>query len=566
MSGVDDNSQPDANWEHLESQFEGTQERVEAIYWNEITQTANDLKGIMRSVLPPEVMARLEPNEPAEVTFEDLEMGPDGQPIVISVEEAHAVMGAREDINEVVRDTVDRITIVDRQQIDIDLKRAETAGDKDELHKLGLAKLELESKIDKLEFFATVTALHPISEDYRAEFLTQSFDNTVYSSFCVNTHAKQVALIEVLDSQYQRLTHFLREHTPAQLEVERRQAEQEGDIRWLEHINHIAEQVEDKAVAEAKMRKVFQDIASGFATIYTSPSKVLQDEDQTATPPKDIERTGNPEKKPYFDMLAELPGQDPVALAVAGRYAEVPQAGWIINAMLRPGESGKVELMHVQEGGYKFSDTIAGSEHSPMVWLKMEADKSGSANVIYKNYKRVPNKGYADVEDHYEDITEMSTGKSLLAWHVPMSIAGQKGGGRSQNLRSIDPAYAFAHGGQFGTSLELTRMTDDPEIAKDIVRRIGLAMGMSDDDAQFMVGKFEDRRSFTELKQLSTSEQKHFFGPKDNVIYEYANGSKLVERGGNEYVVEADGSEWLKRSSYGLSYDGPDDMIGYYSE
>jgi hypothetical protein len=57
-------------------------------------------------------------------------------------------------------------------------------------------------------------------------------------------------------------------------------------------------------------------------------------------------------------------------------------------------------------------------------------------------------------------------------------------------------------------------------------------------------------------------------GAKETVVHQSADGGRTVEdERGNLYVVEPDGSRWISYSSTsGLSYMGPNDLVGYYSE
>src|SRR5205814_974036 len=56
--------------------------------------------------------------------------------------------------------------------------------------------------------------------------------------------------------------------------------------------------------------------------------------------------------------------------------------------------------------------------------------------------------------------------------------------------------------------------------------------------------------------------------PTDTVVHESASGGRTVEdERGNLYVIEPDGSRWVSYSATsGLSYMGPDDLVGYYNE
>jgi len=54
-------------------------------------------------------------------------------------------------------------------------------------------------------------------------------------------------------------------------------------------------------------------------------------------------------------------------------------------------------------------------------------------------------------------------------------------------------------------------------------------------------------------------------GPNETVIYEGHGGRTVEDPDGNRFVIEKDGSRWVAYSARGgLSYMGPDDLVGYY--
>lgn len=574
MPGDDGDRDPNINWESLEAEFEGAEERAEAAEANYLEQTSLDIKGILHQVLPPEVMASFEPKKLEPAAIDDLPLGLDGQPIITNPEQARLVAAERPEIAAITEKISRLWTAADRQQLDLDFERAEAANDGEWLAELGIRKLELDERIANLEFFAALVTLHPISLDYKNKVIgAKAIDNTTYASTPINTAENQVALIDMLDKTYVRLSRQVRDYSPRTLDAMRQDAT--GDARYMEYVKHVSDLTDERAGDIYRLRRIFNDIMNGMATIFTDPEASEPEAPWSATHEISADRLA------LYEIIKNLPGFDPVRLTLEERFREFPQSGWLITTRVTPGVEGVIDIYHVTDGAFQLSSYQMTSDIHRAMGLRVGGAPNGRTDIQYRSYQPYNgNRGYSDWDDNYDDKTELREGKWLFAHTKPVraldfslvqqesehkGIPGRHFGGLITSINSDDIDRAVE---KYGTpNVRTARITEDADTARDIVRRLCMAMGMNEDEINVTLGKLEKIDTFGGLQTELVPVPEKYDPRKDiEILNEYPDGSQFFRRGNEYWVREADGTEWCQQSSSGLMYSGPDDLIGFYPE
>lgn len=562
------NNQPlDPSFEHLEAQVADITMQDEAYRDHQVRHAAQDIKRALFAVIPDIMAGYYGSHEPTEIDISALPMGTDHRPIVRNHQEAMALAETNPELAADVKRVADSYTIVPFQQLQVDMKKAQHAGNTDALNELGVKFLKLDQERERIEFFAAVASLHPITSDYRKVEIGV-IDNTTYEHSPTTTVEDRVFLIRNLDKSYQRLRDYLDKNSPGMIRASyAHAAAHPEDTGYLRAVEELERRVRDKVVQHDKVGKVLSDIMTGRAAVYDDPRITPEKQPSSSGPtPASTEKTA---VATYYQHLKNLPGYDFVNEIRAGRYDDLPQGGWLIETRIHPGESGSIVLKRILDGGYKLSDYVGptGNDQSAYLDLHFDSSKMAKAKVLYGRFSESSRANGMDAsESAYPNATELADGKFLLSTDKPMRIVEGKGYDYFCQSQWTNLDHGYERWSSYSTEV-VGRLTDRPEEAMEIVRQMGLAMGMSKDEAEVLVHTFVSKDAFTEPKLKSLAEVRKELEPQDTLIAEYDNGSKVVERSGGEvWVVESDGSEWCQRSASGLCYSGPDDLAGYYSE
>lgn len=548
--------EPQNGLEHLKSELTGVAERAEALHSYELGQKADDIRAILHHVLPAEVMDSLDQPEASAARIDDLPKGEDGEPIVVSWREARLVIGARPDVAKKAANTVRHLTVIDQQQLKVDMQRAEASGDTAEIARLTMEAHDLTDRIKEIEFFSVVAALHPMSADFKAsEIDSNTFDNASYRNLSIYGHLNQVRLLMEIDQVYNRLQFRLRKYNPESVDKMREAAIAQEDKPWIDYASRMDDRVGDAAVDLSKLSHIMNDIVTGRASIGAEPQQPAW-RPKVETPLTDAKK----EVKKYYDILAQLPGKDLIDEAINGRYETVPQSGWIITSELTPGKDGKMVVYRVIDGGYRLSSSTSAYFRSGRygeIDVRYNRLDGGVSNPVFWDQIPAGDDTALFVKKESVHTVEDRTGTS---W-VPIG--------------STDLKKSYEQWNEFTSDLRVNRITDDVNQAREIVIGLCNAMGMPEADVVSTLRVLEDKDTFTSELNIISAEQARIDKEKilkmmekpPKVIKEYSNRSRLELHGDDSlWVVESDGSSWMSKSPDGLYYEGPDDLVGYYPE
>ena len=327
------------NWEQLEAELKPAEDRADAIYWNEVEQTAADIGQIVAGLIPKGVTF-------APIVRHHPELAADGRPMVTTHDEMHAITLDDPEIAETVARLVDWNTQAERQQLDLDIEDANRAGDAEKLSTLAEASIRLDEKAYKLECYSVLSALHPFSRSYVKEHITTH-------PGAANSVDEQVRFLMYADEEKEFLSKELRKYNPRQIDFWR--SEVPDNPVELRSLDQLEEHMENQAVKLAILRKIISDVITGEAAI-----EYDFEESRTWPNPPEVSREAI-EVVPFYDVLKNLPGVDPVLYVTKGRLKDLPRSGWIVHGKLGIGDSGGMDIYRIEEGGMRLQAIWGGT-------------------------------------------------------------------------------------------------------------------------------------------------------------------------------------------------------------
>jgi hypothetical protein len=457
------------NWAELGRQFEGVPERAQAGEERRLIEEAARIKDALRGVLSPEHIARLEAQKLGDAPV----LAPDGEVIVKTPEEAGAVAMVRPEIGELMAQTAYGKTLVRQQQLALDIGWATEANDQTRLGELNNDKAKLEIEIRRIEFWSAVVALHPIHPDYVKENTPWQWRLGTGSN-----HLDQVELVMRVEDEFLRLAEWNKPWTPRQIEVQREAAKTDPDAPWWagEWVDDMEKHAEENHIKMREYSRVLNDVVYG-RTGQGRETAVVE-----PTTPVTNETIADNDTKPQNEILKTLPGIDPVLEIMAGRLRELPEQGWLINGEVSyQGSQGKINITYFKERGLKFKDSHTGRRGS-RISLPVEA-LGGKHSIYWAEYGRRERRDAHDIamEDGKLLKTVVSKNRTVGA-HDYIICDDQKSGDFRVNA---------------------SRIAADPETARDIIAKMGEAMGMSEAEVDILL------QSVTRnLDELMTDDQK----------------------------------------------------------
>lgn len=554
------------DWGSLEGEMQGAEQRAEAVHWGQIQQGASEIKDLLHQVLPTEVMASFEDTTPREP-----QIGADGNPVITNPREAYALAKQRPELAAIMGQTAYNETVAEQQQLDINMAAAEQSGDEAAIKAANEEKAKLQEKVDRVEFWSAVVALHPINSEYIKE-------NVPYQFGGGRDHEGQVRLCMRVEDEMLSAMEFVRDWSPRRIAIRREQYEELnrkdpnelGHKRANEWIDNMERRAEEAYVKIDEYGRFLGGVVHGR----TYPDGNPNLSEQAAPVEDEAKQLEAPNE--YYEMLRSLPGTDPVVEVMNGRLKELPKSGWLIRTKIRPGHTGSgVTVTRYEEDAFE-TDGHSGSLSSGEVHLrcKFEAGKYGDYSLNYLKRDKEGNKSdYRWLTDTSpQDVIDLGEDRIIKGRSAP--LRAYQGTSHDYMLWKdldyvIDWTNRYGRDGQ-GMTAEMVRITDNPDEARKIVEHLAKAMGMQDTEAEQFVGALESKDVFKSLHTETASERAYRERANElhnqEVLAEYDDGGILVERGGDHIVVEADGSEWVQYSSIsGLTYSGPDDLLGEYA-
>ncbi len=568
MSEQDKPQNPEhIDWGNLEGEMQGAEQRAEAVHWGQVQQGASEIKDLLHQVLPAEVMASFEDTTPREP-----QIGADGNPVVTNSSEAYALAKQRPELAAIMAQTAHNETVAEQQQLDINVEAADKSGHEDAMKKAREDKAKLQDKVDRIEFWSAVVALHPIDDEYIKE-------NVPYQFGGGTSHEGQVRLCMRVEDEMLSAIELVKDWSPRRIVIRREQYDElnKKDPNELGHkrandwIDDMEKRAEEAYIKIDEYGRFLGSVVHGRTFPDGNPN-LSEQSTQVEDEAKNLEAPNE-----YYEMLRTLPGTDPVLEVMNGRLKELPKSGWLIRTKVQPGHTGSgVTITRYEEGALEV-EGHSGSLNSGEVHLrcKLEAGKYGDYSLSYLKRDKEGNKSdYRWLTDtRPQDVIEL--GEDRIIKGVSTPLRAYQGTSHDYVLWKdldyvIDWTNRYGRNGH-GMTAEMARITDNPDEAQTIVKHLAKAMGMQDREAAQFVDALAGKDVFKPLHTETATErvQREHANMLHNqeVIAEYDDGGKLVDRYGDRIMVEADGSEWVQYSSRsGLMYDGPDDLLGMYPE
>ncbi|MEI6480732.1 MAG: hypothetical protein WCO19_00325 [Candidatus Saccharibacteria bacterium] len=482
---------PEDTLANMESQLRDVSERAEAMDEVERSSQERAVHSTLHQVLPDRVMKSFEPKDQTIDQSTELEMGLDGNPIVRTWGDAQMVYESRPDIAAKVSEEVKSLTIVNEQQLEIDIARAVESGDQEEVAKLTTKKLDQEEKKRGIQFFCVVAALHPMSAEFKDEaFGKASFENTIYSHVSIGDYSSQVEFLLMLDKLYNRLRSRLDANSSTDIRQMKQSAAEAKDSVWADYANFQEDRSGQAAVEYNSLKNILEKIAIGEASLGTPPTPHPAD-----TRPETQDSEQKQQVKQIYDTLAAIPGRDLVTEALNGRYDELPQTGWIIKSQIEPGRMGQIKIHRVNDGGYRLRSYGTQTTRLKELPLELSSRYSGSTEFYYQN--RPP---YDQDPTSYDEISA-TNGRSIFIRREPVYATTDRAITSSEVLGSTDLEQSFKTWSEW-SKISFNRITDDPDQARQIIIQLCEAMGMPVTGAKNIEKSLVEKDAFSEsLKQ-----------------------------------------------------------------
>ena len=547
--GREPNNHGSINWEQLEAELRPAEDRANAIHLNQIEQTAADIKDVVLGLIPD------------GLTFDPIvrqhpDLAADGKPMVVTYPEMLAITREDPSIAELVGRIVDWNTLAKRQQLALDVWDATKANDTEALEHLEEVELKIDEEAYYYEIFTILSALHPFSRSYVKEHITShpgdagSIDEQVW--FMV--HANQ---------EIDRLSKMLRDNNPRYIDYWRSEAV--DDPVRLESYDYLEKHMEERAVELANYRKIINDVITGEAAIE-------YDFEEPPTPPTSPEVSQEAiEAVPFYDILKNLPGLEPISYVTTGRLKDLPRSGWIIQSKVSMADSGGMDIFRFEEGGMRL-EGIYGRVGGETTGASFEFGSDKYSHYMLSYQRKDKETTYNGLTSSKDQIVELSDDKVLRSSPWPMRSYGSDiTYWTSFHHEDIDTQieYQLQRPSSKPITVELNRVTDDLDTLKEIVSDLGSAMGLNQDELDGLIEVLQSKDVFSGVKHQTDSEkaQQEAYWKRDKIISGSESGTVVEDYKGNRFFVEPDGSRWISYSaSSGLSYMGPDDGLGYYNE
>ncbi len=557
MSDQEKPSNPEqVNWDILEGEMQVVERRAKAIYWGQLQQGANELGALLGQVLPEGTLEAFE--DTASPSPREPVIGADGNLVITTPGEAYELAKQRPELAAIMAQTAYNETIVEQQQLDM---KADEEVDEE--------RAGLQAKIERIEFWSAVVALHPINMD-----LDYIQENIVSQFGGAKDPDEQVRLCVSVEDAMVKAQGFAADWSPARIAIRREQYEElykeqpepshRGELEWVDRMEKKAE---ESHVEIDTYSRFLGGVVYGLTFPDGNPALTVRPEEPEE--PKNLEAPNE-----YYELLRTLPGTDPVVAIMEGRLKDLPKSGWIIRSEVQPGSTGGgVTITRYEKGGFTVNDHMGSlSDGEVQIDCTFEADKHGDYTLSYLKGRKGGTWVYdgGTTADPQHEI-DLGGGRIIRGNSAPMR-AGINKADEYLEWASVDNVIDWTN--KYGSEddnmpAKMIRITDDSDEARKVIDHLARAMGMKDGEAAQFVGVLEEKEVFEPLKAETATERARRERERQlrdqEVIVDYGDGSVLVDRGTEHVMIEADGSEWVQYSN-GIIYSGPHDLIGEYPE
>lgn len=476
---------------HLEDVFRGTEERVAAVDQHDLGKEAQDIRETVSSVLrelgiPLEVLRFPLVREPSYSNGGHL--AEDGQPLLLYAEDVSQLTRERPDLAEIIAHEIRELQLAERQQLEIERKRAE--GNTDAQAALVARKAELDIEAERMEFWTAVALVHPFKTAGVAELRG---NQCVWNAFNFRT---RVATLRGIELECARLSRQIRGYSTDYFDrYEQAYGDDPGEKMF---ITSGRELLERNAVQLKRYGTFVRNVLEGrLTTDEPDPVMTIEERDFTLSDAQ--------------SRIKNLPGADPVLQTLQEKLSSIPESGWLIAASdIKPGQKCEIKIYHYNAGGFSVSravrDTSYGQHHAT---FEFSGQGSALTSVYFEPADGIeqPPTDYSARNPYYE-IHSDGAQRQLRLDLLPMRALGSSI--YVLGIYSDDIDRRLQTNGSPWMGLAAARVTASSEEAQQIITEILAAAGTSTSGIEFALTGLRERDVFAVLKKRTPEEQREF--------------------------------------------------------
>lgn len=206
------------------------------------------------------------------------------------------------------------------------------------------------------------------------------------------------------------------------------------------------------------------------------------------------------DRKPFIEILKQVPGVDPVLAVCDGKEEDIPAEGWIVDSNIAPGYGGVLRIYRYNQGSLTFGELNDNREKYSEASLPYYLDGFGVHTIAYENpnfpdkdldpCERIQQAAYTGYRFSSTNIIALENGGRLLDQAESLSMSR----GRSMSKfswKDLDNEMSQ----RLAPDFPICRVTDSHEKLGAILVGLGAGMGLEQTDIRTLVRTVADKTS-----------------------------------------------------------------------